>query len=174
LDEEDLSDLVAAAISWIGGSSSSWLAEKGTSTAAHVWIAKRAQEYIEEQYREPLHIEELCRATGVGVRTLQRSFRDHFQLSVRDYLKAVRLDAALRDLAAADRQTDSVTSIAFRNGFTHLGRFSVEFNQRFGETPRTTLAARPRPKSYYRLESATLEARANEQQQSALSAAVTA
>ena len=150
VNEEDLSDLVAAAVTWMGHSSSSWLDEKVTSTVAHVWIAKRAQEYIEEHYREPLHIEDLCRATGVGVRTLQRSFREHFQLTVREYLKTVRLDAALRALAVSAPQTDTVASIAFRNGFTHLGRFSVEFHQRFGQTALKTLGIPTHPGIYFR------------------------
>ena len=43
-----------------------------------------------------------------------------------DYLKAVRLDAAHRELAAAHPSEDSVTDIALRHGFNHLGRFSIE------------------------------------------------
>ena len=84
-------------------------------------------------------MEDLCRVTGVGVRTLQRSFREYFDLSISEYLKTVRLGAAHRELAAPP-PSDSVTRIAQRNGFRHLGRFSVEFRARFGEPPRATLA----------------------------------
>jgi len=107
---------------------------------AQVLVARLAREYIEARYSEAIHVEDLCRVTGVGVRTLQRCFREHFGLTVSIYLKTVRLDSARRELLAADRSDTSVTRIAMQNGCTHLGRFSVEFHERFGQTPRQTLA----------------------------------
>jgi AraC-like DNA-binding protein len=41
--------------------------------------------------------------------------------------------------AAAD---ETVGDVAMRHGFTHLGRFSVEYRRRFGEAPSATLARR--------------------------------
>ena len=110
-------------------------------------VAKLAQEFIEENYREVVRIEDLCRVTGVGVRTLQRCFREYFDLTITDYLKNVRLNAANRMLRAAHPLQDSVASIALAQGFTHLGRFSVEFGKRFGKSPRDTLAMRAGRKS---------------------------
>ena len=107
-----------------------------------VHVAKAAQEFIEEHYWETVHIEDICRETGVGVRTLQRCFQDYFGITLTAYLTTVRLDAAHRALAVADPVLDSVTNIALHHGFTHLGRFSVEFRRRFGERPSETLAMR--------------------------------
>jgi transcriptional regulator GlxA family with amidase domain len=87
-------------------------------------------------------MEDLCRATGVGARALQKSFRTYFDLTISEYVKAVRLDAAYRALAASHSSERSVTEIAGRQGFGHLGRFSVEYRERFGESPSTTLARR--------------------------------
>jgi transcriptional regulator GlxA family with amidase domain len=103
----------------------------------------RVQELLEEGCREAVHLEDLCRATGVGVRTLQRSFREYFDLTITEYLKAVRLDAAHRELSTAHPAVESVAAIASRHGITHLGRFSVKYRERFGESPRETLARRP-------------------------------
>ena len=103
-------------------------------------VARLAREYIAEHYSEAVHIEDLCRVTGVGVRTLQRCFREYFNLTVSNYLKAVRLDSARRQLLAAHRSDTSVTRIAMQNGCTHLGRFSVEFREHFGQSPRQILA----------------------------------
>jgi AraC-like DNA-binding protein len=64
-------------------------------------------------------------------------------VTVTDYLKAVRLDAAYRDLIAAHPSRDTVTTIALRNGCRHLGRFSSEFRERFGQLPRETLRSEP-------------------------------
>jgi transcriptional regulator GlxA family with amidase domain len=107
---------------------------------ARIRVARLAQEYIEAHYSEAVHVEDLCRVTGVGVRTLQRCFREYFNLTVSDYLKTVRLDSARRELLAAHGSDTSVTRIAMHNGCTHLGRFSVEFRERFGQSPRQALA----------------------------------
>ena len=94
-------------------------------------------------FHHHIHLEDLCRHSGVGIRTVQRCFREYFDLSVTDYLKTVRLDSAYRELMTADGGEESVTNIALRNGFTHLGRFSVAYHVRFGEPPSNTLGAPP-------------------------------
>lgn len=106
-------------------------------------VARQAQEYIDTHYMYAVHIEDLCRVTGVGVRTLQRCFRDYFQITVSTYLKAVRLEAARRALATSRPEETSVTDVAMRNGCTHLGRFSVEFRERYGVSPRQLLVSSP-------------------------------
>jgi AraC-like DNA-binding protein len=136
---EEISNLLAATIAWMGDSSRQWQPEGFSVNGARRRVAKLAQEFLEEHYREAFRIEDLCRVTGVGVRTLQRGFREYFDLTISDYLKAVRLDATHRELVAAHPSQHSVAQIALRNGFSHLGRFSVGFRERFGESPRQTL-----------------------------------
>jgi len=106
-------------------------------------VAQRARAFIDRHFREPVRMEDVCRATGVGVRTLQRGFKQCFGVTVTTYLKAVRLDAVYRDLIAAHPSRDSVTTIALRNGCRHLGRFSSEFRERFGQLPSETLRSEP-------------------------------
>ena len=106
-------------------------------------VARRARAFIDGHFREPVRMEDVCRATGVGVRTLQRCFSRCFGVTVTSYLKAVRLDAACRDLIAAHPSRDNVTTIALRNGCRHLGRFSSEFRERFGQLPSETLRSEP-------------------------------
>jgi len=103
-------------------------------------IARLAQEYIEDHYYETFRMEDLCRYTGVSMRTLQRSFLVYFQVSPSGYIKARRLNAARQALVAADPSRDQVSRIAVDNGYTHLGRFSVDYREHFGESPRKTLA----------------------------------
>lgn len=59
-----------------------------------------------------------------------------------EYIKARRLNAVRQALVAADSSRDRVTLIALNNGFTHLGRFSVDYREHFGESPSETLARR--------------------------------
>jgi AraC-like DNA-binding protein len=143
-----VSNLLAATIAWMGNSSSHAVPENLLVNVARTRTAKLAQEFIEDQYYEVVRIENLCRATGVGVRTLQRCFREYFDVTISEYLKAVRLNAAYRSLNASHTDHSTVAAIALQHGCTHLGRFSVEFRERFGESPSATLAARDGQKSH--------------------------
>uniref|UniRef100_UPI00372D679F helix-turn-helix domain-containing protein n=1 Tax=Alcaligenes faecalis TaxID=511 RepID=UPI00372D679F len=42
--------------------------------------------------------------------------------------------------ASLEQREGSVTEVALRFGFFHLGRFSAQYQQMFGERPATTLA----------------------------------
>jgi AraC-like DNA-binding protein len=103
-------------------------------------VARRAQEYIEDHYPHTIRMEDLCRCSCVSLRTLQRSFSEYFQVSPLDYIKARRLNAARQALVAGDSSCGRVTQIALENGFTHLGRFSIDYREHFDESPKDTLA----------------------------------
>ncbi|KLO31355.1 AraC family transcriptional regulator [Mycolicibacter heraklionensis] len=84
---------------------------------------------------------DLAEAAGVGVRQLQKLFRDEFDTSPAQYLRNARLDGARADLI--DRSdTVTVSEVAYRWGFNHLGRFALHYERRFGETPSRTLRNR--------------------------------
>ena len=137
---EQVVNVVAATIAWMGHFSSHGRPEGSLVNGARTRVAKLAQDFIEDHYYEVVRIEDICRVTGVGVRTLQRCFREYFGVTISKYLKAVRMDAAYRELNAPHTTRLTVAAIALRHGFTHLGRFSVEFRVRFGESPSTMLA----------------------------------
>jgi AraC-like DNA-binding protein len=42
-------------------------------------------------------------------------------------------------IAAAGAEQASITDIAYRFGFTHLGRFAAYYKKRFGVSPSATL-----------------------------------
>lgn len=115
--------------------------------AARRGVAKRARVFIDGQFSQPICMADLRRATGVSVRTLQRCFKQCFGVTITTYLKGVRLDAAYRDLIAAHPSRESVTAIALGNGCSHLGRFSSQFRERFGQLPSETLRSEPQPAS---------------------------
>jgi len=87
-------------------------------------------------------MEDLSRVTGVSIRTLQRCFLEYFQLSVSQYIKAARFNLARRRLLEANRSETTVTDIAMKSGFSHLGRFSVEYHEQFDQRPSETLLLR--------------------------------
>ena len=142
-NEEEAANIVAATIVWIGESSKQHSPTELSENVACIQVAKIAQQYLEAHYQESVHIEDLCRVTGVGARTMQRCFRKYFDMPVSTYLKILRLDSARRELRTAHSSEGTVTNIAMSNGYTHLGRFSVEFREQFGESPHVVLDRRP-------------------------------
>ena len=56
------------------------------------------------------------------------------------FYRAQRFAAARHALLRSDPRRSTVTAVATRFGFCHLGRFSVEYRERFEELPSTTLA----------------------------------
>ncbi|MGW0521670.1 AraC family transcriptional regulator [Crossiella sp. NPDC003009] len=110
-------------------------------------VLRRAMAYCEEHAAEPVTPADMALAARVGVRSLQRAFRIHLDTTPLAYLYRVRLDRAHRDLLAIaeGRASGSVTDVALRWGFTHLGRFAAQYRQAYGQPPVHTLRQdRPR------------------------------
>lgn len=97
-----------------------------------------AEDYIAQHLQDPLTLDEIAKACGTGVRSLCVAFREHYQCSPMAYVRQQRLDAARNELLRA-LPGEQVTDIALRCGFTHLGRFSLSYRERYGEAPLQTL-----------------------------------
>jgi len=85
---------------------------------------------------------DLASIAGVGVRVLQESFRQHVGVSPLAYLRRLRLDGVHQELSRSDPWQVNVSDVAYRWGFTHLGRFAGAYRARFGESPSQTLRDR--------------------------------
>jgi AraC-like DNA-binding protein len=114
----------------------SYVAGAQPSTPAAV---RRAVAHVEAHATDPITVEDIATAAGVGVRALQAGFRRYLDTTPMGYLFRIRLDHAHRALQAADPSVDTVAAIAHRWGFTHLGRFSVRYRSAFGHSPSETL-----------------------------------
>ena len=99
---------------------------------------KRAVDFIEAHLERPITLSDITAASGVPGRTLHQHFKDHRGVSPMRYLHDARFARARADLLRADTD-ESVTRIAMKWGFRHLGRFAVGYRYRFGETPSQTL-----------------------------------
>ena len=102
-------------------------------------VIRQAVELIEAHAAEPLTVEDVAEAVGLGVRSLQDGFRRYLDTTPINYLREVRLRAVRAELVASDPTRTNVTDVALRWGFLHAGRFSVQYRQRFGESPSATL-----------------------------------
>ncbi|KSL14582.1 AraC family transcriptional regulator [Pseudomonas aeruginosa] len=97
----------------------------------------RAREFLQANARETLSLEDVERAAGVSRFKLFEGFRRYFGVSPMSYLKHYRL-AAVREEILASGGARSISTIALGWGFSHLGRFSVDYRKRFEETPSMT------------------------------------
>ncbi|PCE32427.1 hypothetical protein BZL54_10510 [Burkholderia ubonensis subsp. mesacidophila] len=102
---------------------------------------KRAIAFIDEHAGQPLTLSDIAAAAHCSVRTLQRAFHQWRDIGTMRYLKEVRLQRARAALQAPD-ETASVTEIATRWGFGHLGQFAADYRKAFGERPSDTRARR--------------------------------
>lgn len=99
----------------------------------------RAEEYLCAHLTHPVSRAELAAAAGVSIRTLSRGFAKRWGTGPMGFLKTRRMEAAYRDLLGADPSVTSVTEIATKYGFTHLGKFAGEYKCTFLESPSETL-----------------------------------
>ena len=99
------------------------------------WQVRRAEEYIEAHWQEPLSIEALARVTSTSARSLFFHFKQSRGKSPMEFVKDVRLRHARRLLS--EGQT-SVTEAGFACGFGNLGHFAKDYFKRFGERPSET------------------------------------
>lgn len=103
---------------------------------------RRAQAHMREHLEAPLTLGAVARASGVAVRTLQAAFQAQCGMGPMQWLREQRLRAVHAALDSAADSSTRVTETALHFGFTHLGEFSRAYRQRFGESPRETLARR--------------------------------
>lgn len=106
-------------------------------------VITKALHYIAANLSEPISVADIAQAADTSVRTLQQQFRDELHATPSAYLMSQRLDLVRNELAnrvPADGVT--VSSVAYRWGFSHLGRFSAAYRRRFGELPSETLRTR--------------------------------
>lgn len=111
--------------------------ERGEEPAPRPAAVRAVVDLVQARPEEHYTLGDLARAGGVGARRLQEGFRRHVGESPMAYLAGVRLDRVRRDLRAG---VAPVTAVAHHWGFTHLGRFSTAYRERFGERPSQTAA----------------------------------
>jgi AraC-like DNA-binding protein len=109
-------------------------------TKAAPGSVKRAIDFIEAHLHLPVTLADISAASGVPGRTLLQHFKDHRGMSPMRYLRDARF-ARVRD-ALMRAEGRSITQVASEFGFAHLGRFAVDYRERFGETPSQTYRRR--------------------------------
>lgn len=113
----------------------------GRSPAAPASV-RRAEEFMEANTGSPITISDILSQTGCSKKALFDNFRKFRGYTPNEFLINARLRLAHSRLIEASPQ-DTVTSIAFNSGFSHMGRFSRTYQSRYGVTPSVTLRRGP-------------------------------
>ncbi len=119
-----------------------WRASSPAERVRAFTICRLARAYIDECFalNQLPSITDICVELDVSERTLQYAFRRYVDMSPNTYLRVFRLNQVRSFLRISDPQATTVTKIAMKFGFLHLGRFSADYKKLFNEHPSTTLA----------------------------------
>jgi AraC-like DNA-binding protein len=102
------------------------------------WQVRRATDYIEANWDQPITIEALALVTHSSARSLFAAFKKSRGCSPMRFVRQVRLQHA-RDMLTRAGPAVSVTSVALDCGFNNLGHFTKDYLSSFGERPSETL-----------------------------------
>ncbi len=92
---------------------------------------------INNHIDEKISIPSLCRVTGLSERSLQYAFKERFQVTPKEYIKAVKLNKVRKELV--ENESQKISTIAAKYGFWHMGQFAAEYKKWFGELPSQSL-----------------------------------
>ena len=130
-------DMLLSAMLWLPNTYTKVL-EQAQHPTLGLPLVRRAEAYLEAHATEPITMSDLATVCGQSRVTLFKSFRKYRDYTPMQFLAECRLQKARKQLQASD-SGESVTSIAYACGFSHLGRFSQAYRKRFGENPLDTL-----------------------------------
>lgn len=102
-------------------------------------LALNLRDEILQQIDQELRMKELCKISRRSVRTIERTFKNHFGVSPREYHSYHRFFLARQHLINTNT---NVSEAAIKHGYLHLGRFSQKYKEIFGELPSETIKNR--------------------------------
>lgn len=99
----------------------------------------RAVELLQNDPARSWTINELAHEAATSARSLHLAFRNSLDTTPMRYLQRIRLERAREDLLSAPSSTVTITGVANKWGFVHLGRFAAAYSRRFSELPSDTI-----------------------------------
>ena len=99
---------------------------------------RHALTYMRSNFQEKIVLADLAGACGISERALLKQFRKFLGVSPMAHLTRMRLSAA-RDELQHGADGGTISEVALRCGFAHIGRFASEYRKAFGERPSVTV-----------------------------------
>ena len=135
LDREREEEIIVALL--YAASSGKALVDK-SSPASRSRTVSKAIAFVNDQNNEAITVGDICRSTGIALRTLNRAFREHFGVGPKAYLIRQRLSSVRAELVSAPGSI-VIADVANRHAFWHMGQFAKDYKTMFGELPSETL-----------------------------------
>ena len=108
-------------------------------TAGAVSHLRRAREFIREFNKGPLQPDDLSAELRMSRRGLELMFRKSLGIGPGAFIRQQRLHGVRRDLLVSNPMSSTVKQLAIEWGFLHMGHFSRNYRDLFGENPSETL-----------------------------------
>ena len=99
---------------------------------------QRAYDYIMVHYDKDIGIDDIVRVSGISSRSLFAGFKRYKGVSPMMALKTRRLQAVHDELKQLG-PGETITRIAYKWGFSHMGNFAKDYQKMFGELPSETI-----------------------------------
>ncbi len=96
-------------------------------------LIKQVQEFIENNYEQPLQVSELAAMINVTPRTLNRRFQGCVAMRPIEYIQAVRIEQAKRLLESKEV---TIKSLAYQVGYSDISSFTRLFKRATELTPK--------------------------------------
>lgn len=101
---------------------------------------KDAMKFVQQNLKEDIQTSDLASAIGTSPRAIQTMFKKYLRMSPMHYLRAMRLAEIRRELLdSKGSDAHSLTELAQKWGFNHLGRFSAYYRDAYDENPSQTI-----------------------------------
>lgn len=107
-------------------------------------IVRRAERFMADNAAAEITVSDVAAHLDISLRTLQSGFRQWRGMTPSAVLRQIRLQIVRDELLQSGTQ-GTITAIALRYGFSHLGRFSAQYRSAFGEPPSATQRRRRSP-----------------------------
>lgn len=101
-------------------------------TARDVKRARQIHQYVLEHLHQTLSVHELAKQLGMSVSTLQRLFKNAYNMTVMEFVRTRRLELAR--LSLLEKGT-TISEAAFQAGYSSTSNFSTAFQREFGYAP---------------------------------------
>lgn len=102
-------------------------------------IALAIRDQVYHHMDGKINIESFAKQYQVSDQTLINAFKSLFGFTPKHFLLLLKLNLVHNELKNSDPETCTVLRIASKWGFSHMGRFSKDYTQLFGENPSLTL-----------------------------------
>jgi|HubBroStandDraft_2_1064218.scaffolds.fasta_scaffold00516_10 AraC-like DNA-binding protein len=133
--QRDLIPLLADALAGQHGTT----AERSPSLSRRVAAVRMCETYMREHLDKTVTLLDLSETSGLRLRSLINAFQAVTGFSPMAYFKRERLSGVRQALQRPRRARIRVIDVATAWGFWHMGHFTADYREMFGESPSETL-----------------------------------